>query len=243
MNWKATSLLVLLALPGVAASALLAVPLLVDRTALSVPLATLQVATAVQSAFLVVVAAVTGVLLAGKVGVSAPALFAVAEGRNVREAWRPQWMPGLVGGCIGAAVIVAFHVFAPDAIRAAQPDKPLPLAVRVLYGGITEEVLIRWGLMTATAWAGWKLFQRHSPQPTPAMMWSAIVVSALVFGVSHLPVLAQSLPALSGALVAYVTIGNALFGVVAGYLFWRYGLEAALAAHVLAHVFAFLLRG
>jgi hypothetical protein len=43
--------------------------------------------------------------------------------------------------------------------------------------------------------------------------------------------------------VAYVTIGNALFGVVAGYLFWRYGLEAAIAAHVSAHVLTFLVRG
>lgn len=69
------------------------------------------------------------------------------------------------------------------------------------------------------------------------------MLSALAFGLSHLPALAPSLPALSASVVAHVTIGNALFGVVAGYLFWRYGLEAAIVSHVFAHVSAFIVRG
>jgi membrane protease YdiL (CAAX protease family) len=118
----------------------------------------------------------------------------------------------------------------------------LPLAVRVLYGGVTEEVLIRWGLMTALAWAAWRLFGKESPGPSGAMMWSAVVLSALVFGLSHVPAVAGLLGEVPASLAAYVTIGNAVFGVVAGYLFWRYGLEAAIGAHVLAHVFAYAIR-
>jgi membrane protease YdiL (CAAX protease family) len=74
-------------------------------------------------------------------------------------------------------------------------------------------------------------------------VWSAIALSALAFGVLHLPSVAQVLPTLSADVVAYVTLGNACFGLVAGYLYWRRGLEAAIAAHVLAHVLAYAVRG
>ena len=243
MNWRIAVLLVLVALPGVVASALFAIPLLVDVSAIPVSLETLQLAAALQGTILVLVAAFLGAAAASRVGVSAPALSSIAGGGGVLDALRPQVLPGLAGGCIGAAVILAFHAFAPESLRAVQPETPLPLAVRVLYGGITEEVLVRWGLMTAIAWVGWQILQSDRQRPSGAVMWAAIVASALVFGLAHLPAVAQSLPALPASVVAYVTIGNALLGVVAGYLFWRYGLEGAIAAHVFAHVLAFLVRG
>ncbi len=232
-----------LALPGVAATSWLALPLLVDAATSPVPLETLQVATAVQGTLFVLVAATLGAALAPKAGMSAPAMSAVVRGGSVFDALRPQLTPGLAGGCIGAAVIVAFHALAPESLAAIQRGEPLPLAVRVLYGGITEEILIRWGLMTLLAWAGWRLFGRNAPKPSSAVMWAAIALSALLFGVSHVPSVAQSLPTVTTTVIAYVTVGNALFGVVAGYLFWRYGLEAAITAHVLAHVFAYAVRG
>jgi hypothetical protein len=243
MKLKVTLLLLLVALPGVVATSWLALPLLVDASTLSVPLQTLQLASALQSTLLVLVAAFVGASAAPRVGVTAPAVFAIAGGGRVIEALRPQIAPGLTGGCIGAAVIVAFHAFAPDALTTVQPATPLPLAVRVLYGGMTEEVLVRWGLMTALAWAGWRIFQQDRQAPSVSVMWTAVVVSALVFGVSHLPAAAQALPAMPAFVAAYITLGNALFGVVAGYLFWRHGLEAAIAAHVCAHLFAFSIRG
>lgn len=52
----------------------------------------------------------------------------------------------------------------------------------------------------------------------------------------HLPVARVLSPTLTAPLVAYVIIANALFGVVAGYLYWRRGLESAVIAHMLAHV-------
>lgn len=243
MKWKIAALLVLVAFPGVVASAWLALPLLVDVAKLPVPLETLQVATAIQGAVLVFIAALAGAVLAPRVGLQAPAIFAIARSGEVLEVFRPQLVPGFVGGCMGAAVILGFYTFAPEALIAIQPETPLPLTVRVLYGGITEEVLIRWGLMTAMVWAGWRVLNRDLQQPSSGVMWAAIAVSALVFGVSHLPSVVHSLPALTAHVAAYIVIGNAFFGLVAGYLFWRYGLEAAIVAHVTAHLLAFAVRG
>jgi membrane protease YdiL (CAAX protease family) len=39
-------------------------------------------------------------------------------------------------------------------------------------------------------------------------------------------------------LVAMVLVGNSLPGMLFGWLFWRRGLEAAMIAHALAHLFA-----
>lgn len=246
MKWRIFALLVLFALPGVVATCWLALPLLVDVSKITVPLETLQFASALQNIFLVSAAAFIGASIAPKVGLSSPAISAIAGSGNVLDALRPQLLPGFVGGCIGAVVIVCFYTFATAPVLAVQPDSPLPLVVRVLYGGITEEVLIRWGLMTAIVWVGWKFLQRDHRQPSSWLMWMAIIVSALVFGFSHLPSVVQSLKslhALSASVVAYITIGNALFGIVAGYLFWRYGLEAAITAHMSAHLLAFIIRG
>lgn len=243
MKWKVSALLLLLALPGVVVTSWLALPLLVDATKIPVPLETLQIATAIQGAVLVLIAALIGAVLAPKVGLAAPAISAIAGGGGVLEAIRPQLVPGVVGGCVGAAVILGFYTFAPVPLIAIQPETSIPLSVRVLYGGITEEVLIRWGLMTAMVWAVWRVLNRDLQQPSSRVMWAAIALSALVFGASHLPSVAQSLPELSSYVAAYITIGNALFGLVAGYLFWRYGLEAAIIAHVSAHVLAFAIRG
>ncbi len=38
--------------------------------------------------------------------------------------------------------------------------------------------------------------------------------------------------------VAFVLVGNTVFGLLAGGLFARHGLEAAIIAHVLAHLLA-----
>jgi hypothetical protein len=243
MKWRIAALLFLAALPGVVATSWLAVPLLVDDVSHPVSLATLQVATAVQSAALVLAAALVGASLAPKTGLTAPAISAIASGGNVRGALRPQVVPGLVGGVAGAAVILGFSMFAPESLRIIQSETRLPLVVRVLYGGITEEVLVRWGLLTVLVWASWKVFGRELQQPTSGMIWAAIAVSALAFGASHLPSIALLSPILSAYVAAYVTAGNALFGLVAGYLFWHYGFEAAVIAHISAHLLAYAIGG
>lgn len=243
MKYKIATLLFLFALPGVIVTSWIALPLLVDLSKTPVPLETLQVASAVQGAVLVLIAALVGASLAPRVGLASPTAYAIASRGNVLNALKPQVVPGLVGGALGAIVILGFYAFAPESLKAIQPSTPLPLVVRVLYGGITEEVLVRWGLMTVLVWVACRVLMSGLQKPSAGIIWGAIAISALVFGLSHLPSVAQSLSGLTPYLAAYITLGNAFFGVIAGYLFWRYGLEAAAIAHVSAHVLAFIIRG
>ena len=62
------------------------------------------------------------------------------------------------------------------------------------------------------------------------MLWFAIVLSAVLFGLGHLPVTA-SLVALTPLIVTRAIVLNGIGGIAFGWLYWRKGLESAMIAH------------
>jgi hypothetical protein len=196
----------------------------------------------IQPAMLLALAVFSGVALAHRVGLSSPAAEAAASGNPVWPTLKPQIVPGIIGGLSGGAAIVAVTLLtkpflsAETVERIAAFGRLVPLSTRLLYGGITEELLLRWGLMTALVWAAWRLLQRREGEPKVAYLVGAIVISSLVFGVGHLPVAYMILPEATLVLTLYVIVANSIFGLIAGYLYWQRGLESAMLAHMLAHV-------
>jgi membrane protease YdiL (CAAX protease family) len=116
-----------------------------------------------------------------------------------------------------------------------------PLIAGLFYGGITEEVMLRWGMMTFFLWAIWRLFQKGRPQPSAGAAWAAILLAAVLFGIGHLPA-ATILAPLDAMIVLRTVALNALGGALFGWLYWRRHLEAAMVAHASAHV-GFALAG
>ena len=102
-------------------------------------------------------------------------------------------------------------------------------ASSAFYGGIVEELLVRWALLPALLLGTLRLGARN-----PTAFWVANTIAALLFGAGHLP-LALQLGATGGAIV-YVVVANALPGLLFGVLFQRYGLEQAVLAHAWADV-------
>jgi len=202
------------------------------------PVWVLVLASVVQSAALLGAAVWGGVALSPAVGLRAPGFEAAVSGQSILGALRSQWVPGIVAGAVGGVVLAVFGWMAPAQVQAVQGRIAMPLVVRVLYGGITEEVLLRWGFMTLMVWMA-----RRSGLRASVWVWIAIVVSALVFAMGHLPAAAILAGPLTPSLVGYVMVANTLFGVVFGYLFWRFGLEAAILAHALTHVVCWMLVG
>lgn len=131
-------------------------------------------------------------------------------------------------------------------VAASDAEPWLPrLALGVLYGGLTEEVLLRWGLMSLVVWSASRLIRRTGDAAGPArdgVVWFGIVVSAAVFAVGHLPALSQSVEP-SGPIVARTLGLNGLAGLAYGWLFWRRSLESAMLAHATTHVGLALWRG
>lgn len=223
---------------GVVVITVTVLPQLLREVPLPAPLWVVSLAGLAQSALLVALAVWSGVALAPKVGLRAPAFEAAVTARSIASALRPQFRPGLVAGALGGAGLFAIGGYAsPAALAEVQQRFNLPILARVLYGGVTEELLLRWGLMTALVWLAWR---RRKGTPRAVYFWLAIVVSALLFGAGHLPAAAMLIGELTGDVVLFVVGVNAVFGVLFGYLFWRYGLEAAMIAHGTAHVVSYV---
>lgn len=222
--------------------ALLATLSLPARTEIPQFTPALKLLSLIQPAVILSLAVLVGTALASKVSLSSPVAEAVAGSGLLSSAFKPQIIPGLVGGLAGGVAIVLTALLAksflpPEVItRIADFGKLLPLPTRLLYGGITEELLLRWGLMTLLVWAAWRLFQKGQDKPKAAYFVGAILISSVVFGIGHLPIAFMLVPETTFALVLFVVVANSIFGLIAGYLFWKNGLESAMIAHMLTHV-------
>jgi len=215
---------------------------------LPLPMAAIRLLSIMQGAILVAVAVLVGLLLASRVGLSAPAVHALAKRQPFLPALRAQLLPGVIGAAIAAPAILGCWFLwkpflSPSFVRSAENfNRILPPLTRLLYGGITEEVLVRWGFMSFMVWAAWKGLQKGKGVPRPGFVLAAIICSALVFGAGHLPIAIALNGGPSLSLVTYVVLANAIFGVIGGFLYWKKGLESAIVAHALTHV-GFLLFG
>ena len=102
-----------------------------------------------QTAILLSIAIFIGIKLARHVGLSAPAAEALAKGNSFISALKPQLLPGVIAGFIaGVAILSSWLMFRPIlppvfVTRAERLNSSMPLLTRLLYGGITEELLLR----------------------------------------------------------------------------------------------------
>jgi hypothetical protein len=176
-----------------------------------------------------------GCWLAPSVGLGAPLLEALILGHGAVAVLRRQIVPALAAGLATALILYGYSVISAPWFASNTPQVPIPLVTKLLYGGIVEELMTRWAVMTFLVWAGWRLARRPDPLP-PTLYLVATVLAALVFAAGHLPLLFVLTTSPSASLVAAVILGNTLPGFLFGLLFWRRGLEAAIMAHAIAHL-------
>ena len=155
--------------------------------------------------------------------------------RDVRTAVR--W--GLLAGVAIIIVQLGFSFvipeLAPQTGGATTGAILASIPLRFLYGGITEELLLRWGLMALIAFVLFAVIGRGRESISDHLMWSAIFISAVIFGIGHLPA-ASATYSLTPGVVAYIIAGNSVAGIIFGWMFWRRSLEAAMVSHASTHV-------
>lgn len=202
----------------------------------------IKILSLIQPGVILLAAVLIGIALSPKVGLSAPFAECVAAGEKCFAVLRPQVVPGLIGGIVGTLCVVLTSAVATPFLTKQTTERIhtfmelLPLPTRFLSGGITEELLMRWGLMTLVVWIAWRVLQRQATKPTTICFVLAILLSSFVFAVGHLPAALMLLPEITAAVIFFVIVANSAFGIVAGYLYWKYGLEAAMIAHMFGHV-------
>jgi membrane protease YdiL (CAAX protease family) len=149
---------------------------------------------------------------------------------------RPSLVPGiLVGLALGVIGLIGRGTVPRDAlIPELNNPNALEWALRALSAALTEEIGFRFGLMSLLAWviqslAGGAAFHRPS-------LWIGNLLSALVFAAAHFPQLELQRHGLS--LLIPFTASSTGVGMVLGWLFMRYGLVSAIAAHLVVDLVA-----
>jgi hypothetical protein len=149
----------------------------------------------------------------------------------------------LIGGALGVAVTLADHAlgplwqerpsFPPSLVEAWGPTA---LLLGVFYGGVVEEIVMRWGLMSLLVWLAWRLLMRRASQPPRAAVLFGLLAAAAIFAASHLPTLANAGAEMTAPLLARTLGFNFALGLAFGFLFARRSLEAAMLAHIGFHL-------
>lgn len=193
-----------------------------------------KLVTLINPTVLLFIAIVVGLVLHKKVSLGAPVIKSLLSNEKVNNI-RGILIPGLIGG-IGAGLLIEltkliYTPFVATEFAEISQNLQYTLAARFLFGGITEEILMRFGLMTFLVWLASKIFKMGNT----IKYWIGITLSSLIFAIGHFPVVFQSVENPSIAFLSYIILGNSIGGVAFGWLYWKKGLEAAMIAHIFAH--------
>lgn len=201
----------------------------------------LVVLSLIQPLVLLAIATAVGLKLAPLLGFRSYLAEAATQGRQALKPLLPEIPLAVGAGVIFAGIaLVSDSFILPKLGEAGQilsitSNRNWGITVgAILYGGITEELLMRWGLLSLLAWLGWRLFQRQKAIGS-GVIWGAILLTALLFGLGHLPLAIARVPLTSWLLIRTLVL-NGLGGILFGWLYWKRSLEAAMIAHVSTHI-------
>lgn len=253
--WKRFTPLFGAGLLGVSALIAAGAPGLSERLAAQpngpqLPVAALVALSFVQSALTVAGAVAIGTALAPRLGLRSRIADRAAQGTPLLDGLRPELPLAIGAGALGGVLTIAGDLLSrpwlpplkagsEQTLQALSHTNVPSILAALLYGGITEELLLRWGVMTLLIWIGWRLHRGlgrdTSEAPRPALVWIAIGLTSLLFGLGHLPATATLYP-LTPPVIVRALVLNGAAGVLFGWLYWRRSLEAAMIAHASGHV-------
>lgn len=200
------------------------------------PLWKIALLSSLQTGVLLAILIGLGLLLSQQTGLGTPLLSALLAGESLatlRDALPLIIMLGL-GGTF-AMLTLEFGIFQkhlPQKMR--EQSKNIPIWQRLLasfYGGITEEIIVRLFVMNLLAWLLGFVWSTEQGLPSTEAIWLANFGAAIIFGLLHLPATKALAGKITPMLFVRAILLNGIGGVIFGYLYWRYGLLAAMVAH------------
>lgn len=182
---------------------------------------------------LLIIATTVWVVLYDKIKLKLPIFEKILGKNEIKISWKNSIFIGILAGIFAGlfirffGILMASHL--PDALFT---NNEMPIISRIFYWWIFEEILIRFGLMTLLAWIFYKIFKKKN-------IWifgSAIIISSIIFGVGHLPVMKLLVWDLTTIIIFYTIFGNFIPGLIFGFLYYKNGLESAMITHIVTHI-------
>lgn len=185
---------------------------------------------------LLLIAVLIGTFLYQKVALTVPTISSILKIEQPETSFVNQLKFGIILGLFAGVLIVILALIFQSSMPQELIDirnkiKLTPIA-RLLYGGLTEELLMRFGFMTLFIWIIFKITKNLNNRT----YWTGIILSAILFALGHFPVVFYAVSNPTVTLLSYVLIANSTAGIIFGWLYWKKGLEAAFIGHMFAHV-------
>ena len=203
---------------------------------LSMPRWILILLSIIQNGILFAIAISIGLVLSHQMGHGAPVIEAVSNGKNVSHTMIMNLLSASALGIgSGGFLLIADLFFLPHF-----PKKLLETSLQTtygenlmasFYGGINEELFMRLCGVSLVIW----LLSKIS-SPSVSIFWIANVFMALFFAVGHLPALKTAIGKISSVMLLRTILLNTPIGLVCGWVFWQYGIEAAILTHFTADI-------
>jgi len=189
----------------------------------------------VQLAVWMVLAVGIGLYLSKKTGLGAPILEGYLNGEAVGAKLRSHILPSISLGVLGAIAAKALDAWffiprMPGFSSVISQTSGWKGFLSSFYGGITEEILSRLFFLTLLAWILSWLSRIEDQRPSTTAMWVAILGSAAIFSLGHLPATLMT-NQFSLMILARAIVLNGIPGTIFGYLYWKRGLESSMMAH------------
>ncbi len=152
----------------------------------------IKLLTLINPTIMLIVAVLIGTILYQKVNLKVPIIEKMIgvenDNLNISNILKYGVLGGVLSGILLSLVGLIFNPILPsEFLELGESIKPT-LAARFLYGGLTEEILMRFGLMTLIVWLASKIFMGTKP----VVYWIGIVVASIIFALGHFPIAYQA---------------------------------------------------
>jgi|SRR5699024_3329786 len=208
---------------------------------------TIPVSLTINSIFQIVflfILVLIGVRLQRRTGLSNPTLENFVYNRKFQPFSKKWLIIGVSITFILSLIIILLDLFLFSSII-KMPEAHITIwwqgLLAMFYGGITEELMVRLFGMTLIVWLLARATKKEKEAIPDSFYYIAIILTAILFGLGHLPAAIQIYGELSIIIVTRILLLNGLLGIWFGYLYWRKGLEYAIIAHMSADFFVHVL--
>lgn len=149
--------------------------------------------------------------------------------------------PALISGAIYGITIVLFEVLMRPFLPAVfsqpiQGPNAISLLGNIFYGGIIEEILLRFGMMTLFLY----ILTFKGNHMSRGKVIFIIIFQALIFAFGHYPATSAAFD-MTAMIWIRLFLLNGLGGILFGWLYYRYNLESAMVSHMTTHLAAGIL--
>jgi hypothetical protein len=150
-------------------------------------------------------------------------------------------LPSIGLGLLSGAVLLLLDLlflpyWPPKLVDFAQRTRLWENFLASFYGGLNEEIFTRLFGFSVLTWLLSRFSHTPTGLPTDAVLWTANVIMAILFGLGHLPATKDLLGSIPPPMFIRAILLNTPVGLICGWVFWTYGIEAAVLAHFSADI-------